>query len=292
MVPHTTIPLWPATIPATRFASTIRTADPEGCALGLLGLADDAGVTLNNGRAGARDGPRGFREALARFGSSIPAGPALPKVFDAGDIVPGGDLTETHRRVTEATEALLNAGLFPIGIGGGHDLTFPFVRAVAARYPGLAGAYADAHLDVRDSPGSGMPFRALIEECAVGPLWVHGMVDLVNSAEYVHWFGAHGGKFAAREDGFAADPAAKNLFVSFDLDVIDGAHAPGVSAINPCGWSVQRAEDFVQAAARHPGLRCFDIMELCPTHDHAGRTARVAAFLFLTFLCGFAERTR
>jgi arginase family enzyme len=162
---------------------------------------------------------------------------------------------------------------------------------VAAKYPGLAGAYADAHLDVRDTPGSGMPFRSLIEECNVGPLTVHGMVNLANSAEHVDWFLAHGGTIAPAGDTIAVGAGARELFVSVDLDVIDAAHAPGVSAMNPCGWDVNRAESFVRGAARHPGLRCFDLMELCPTFDHAGRTARVAAFLFLTFLRGFAGRT-
>ena len=65
--------------------------------------------------------------------------------------------------------------LFPIAIGGGHDLTFPFVRAVIEfwRTRGIdigSGVYFDAHLDVRDTPGSGMPFRRLIEDCGVNAL--------------------------------------------------------------------------------------------------------------------------
>lgn len=290
MVPHTTPPHWPSNISGARFASAVRTSSPDGCTVALLGLADDTGVTLNNGRAGARDGPRGFREALARFGAAAPAGPALPKVFDAGDIVPADDLHETHRRVTEATAAILDMGLFPVGIGGGHDLTFPFVRAVGAKYPGLAGAYADAHLDVRDTDGSGMAFRRLIEDCGVGPLRVHGLIGLANSAEHLGWFVSHGGTIGAPGAALTGDRRGRDFFASFDLDVIDAAYAPGVSAMNPCGWGPKRAEAFVLEAARDRGLRCFDIMELCPTHDHAGRTARVAAFLFLTFLKAFAER--
>lgn len=290
MVPHTSNPRWPADLSATRFASTVRTSSPDGCSIGLLGLADDTGVTLNHGRAGACEGPRAFREALARFGVASPAGPPLPIVFDAGDIVATSELTETHRRVTEACAAMLDLGLFPVGIGGGHDLTFPFVRAVAKKHPGLAGAYADAHLDVRDTPGSGMPFRRLIEDCGVGPLRVHGLVNLANSTEHTEWFLAHGGTIGEPGAALTGPRPSPDLFVSFDLDVIDGAHAPGVSAMNPCGWDVAQAGAFVLEAARDPGLRCFDIMELCPAHDDAGRTARVAAFLFLTFLRGFAGR--
>jgi formiminoglutamase len=215
-------------------------------------------------------------------------------VFDAGDVVAAegtseASLHETHRRVTEATSALLDHGLFPIAIGGGHDLTFPFVRAVAARHTGLAGVYFDPHLDVRETAGSGMPFRGLVEECGVRSLTNAGFNPLVNSREHVRWFGEHGGRVVDHPPT-AADLPRGDLFVSFDMDVLDSAHAPGVSAVNVCGWSVREAEAAVLAAARHPGVRCFDIMELCPAHDVQGRTARAAAHLFLTFLRGLAER--
>jgi len=81
-----------------------------------------------------------------------------------------------------------------------------------------------------------------------------------------------------------------NRFVSFDLDVLDAAHAPGVSAPNPAGWSTREAERAVLACGADARVRCFDLMELCPTHDEGDRTARVAAHLFLAFLAGFAAR--
>ena len=71
-IPHCSPPVWPEAIPASRFASLIRRASPEGCRIGLIGLADDLGVRLNNGRPGAREGPRAFRAALARYGVADP----------------------------------------------------------------------------------------------------------------------------------------------------------------------------------------------------------------------------
>ncbi|MDI1247766.1 MAG: arginase family protein, partial [Lacunisphaera sp.] len=255
-------------------------------------------------------GPAAFRAALARYGAALPG---LPRVFDAGDIKPGRSLEETHRRVTVATAALLDAGLFPVAIGGGHDLTFPFVRAVAAKYPNLAGLYFDAHLDVRETAGSGMPFRRLIENCGVSALHLHGFRPLVNSAEHLAWFNDHGGQIHA--DGSpvrlpypgaaATSPrldargrgrprsnltSEPSLFASFDLDVLDASQAPGVSALNPSGWSVREAEAWVRACGADRRVRCFDLMELNPRFDPEGRTTRVAAHLFLTFLAGFAQR--
>jgi len=288
-LPNTSAPPWPGDTPAGRFASTIRTDSAAGCTIALLGLPDDMGVRLNNGRTGAAGGPKAFRAALSRYGVADSAAGYLPLVFDAGDVMPTGSLEKTHERVTEATTALLDRGLFPIAIGGGHDLTYPFVRAVAAKYPKLAGVYFDAHLDVRETVGSGMPFRRLVEDCGVSALHLHGFRPLVNSLEHLDWFRAHGGR-THPENARVALPKAKNLFVSFDLDVLDAAHAPGVSALNPAGWNVREAEAWVRACGADKRVRSFDLMELNPAHDPDGRTARVAAHLFLTFLQGFAQR--
>ncbi|MCF7687076.1 MAG: formimidoylglutamase [Cephaloticoccus sp.] len=285
-VPHTTRGIWPTRIAHGRFAATVRRDHPTGCQVALLGLPDDAGVKLNHGRVGAAGGPRAVRAALAGYGA---AQAHWPTVFDAGDVVPARTLGETHARVTAATTALLDAGLFPIAIGGGHDLTFPFVRAVAAKYPKLIGLYFDAHLDVRETPGSGMPFRKLIENCGVPALHLHGYRLWVNSPEHRAWFLHHGGKI--HPDG--ADvvlPRGKNLFVSFDLDVLDAAHAPGVSALNPSGWTVPHAEQWIYACGECPRVRCFDLMELNPRHDAAHRTARIAAHLLLAFIEGYSHR--
>lgn len=289
LVPHTSAPSWPDDRPAGRYAATIRTDAPDGCTVALLGLPDDTGVRLNHGRPGAAGGPRAFRAALARLGAAEPAGGPLPRVFDAGDIIPGQSLDETHARVTAAATALLDRGLLPVAVGGGHDLTFPFVRAAAGRGPALAGVYFDAHLDVRPTPGSGMAFRRLVEDCGVGPLHLHGFRPLVNAQEHLAWFRAHGGHVHP-DAAPVALPAADALFASFDLDVLDTAHAPGVSAPNPAGWSVREAEAWVRACGADARVRCFDLMELNPAHDPDGRTARVAAHLFLGFLQGFAQR--
>ncbi len=245
MIPHTKAPTWPEPIAPGRFASIVRRDSLSGCDVGLLGFPDDTGVSLNNGRTGAKDGPRAFREALAKFGVSEPPGKQWPRVFDAGDIGP------------------------------------------------MAGVYADAHLDVRESVGSGMPFRKLIEECRVERLMVFGLLPFVNSAEHVAWFESHGGKIASRSPGepdLASFIGAFPAFASFDLDVLDAAYAPGVSALNPAGWTSKEAEAWVHAAGACRSVRCFDIMELNPAHDVNGQTARVAAMLFLTFLRGYAER--
>ena len=116
-----TSPAGPQGIPTSRLAAHFH-AVPVGCKVAVLGIPDDEGVRLNNGRLGAKDGPRALREALAKYGVSEPEGFEWPRIFDAGDVQPGKDIHETHDRVTAATAAILDHGLFPIAIGGGHDL--------------------------------------------------------------------------------------------------------------------------------------------------------------------------
>lgn len=282
---------WDDSIPSTKFASTLSTT-PDGCSIAMIGLPDDTGVKLNNGRPGAKDGPADFREALRTMAVSNPHGWEWPRVFDAGnvDVVPG-DLHTTHDRVTAAVESVLELGLFPVAIGGGHDLTFPFVRAAANKFGPLKGVYFDPHLDVRETDGSGMPFRRLIETGAASELRIHGFDPMSNSREHVEWFESHGGTIDTHT---TPDDLWLNgdTFVTLDLDVIDAAYAPGVSAMNPCGWTPEFTARCVYEAGANPNVRCFDIMELSPPNDDRKRTARLAAKMFLTFLKGYTERAQ
>lgn len=304
-----------------------------GCRIALLGLPDDTGVKLNNGRVGAAAGPGAFRAALSRYGVMDVADWTYPKVFDAGDVQPvsGGTddaLLATHARVREAVRAILDLGLFPIAIGGGHDLTFAFAGAViewhrergegaktSSERVGDADdeddvdadgddgrdlatfgcVYCDAHLDVRAQVGSGMPFRKLIERHGVGPLLVEGLDPFANAREFLDYFEDHMGHIAEpdedaqeRYDEIFAE--TKHIVASFDLDAIDMAFAPGVSAMNPSGMSPAEAQRHVQRWGSDPRVACFDIMELSPTHDESGRTARLAARLFLAFIAAWSTR--
>lgn len=323
-IPHCKPSTWPDTIAPSRFAAHILQSTPTTARVALLGLPDDLGVKLNNGRVGAAQGPSAFRAALAKYGVAPPAGIQFPRVFDAGDIAPadGHDevaLHETHNRVSEAAAAIVKLGLFPIAIGGGHDLTFAFVRGVlqglnareqsshnastTSKSNAIACLYFDPHLDVRDTAGSGMSFRKLVENNLVERLVIAGFNPLVNAREHVEWFKANGGAVLTSDwtknletVGPNSSPAWQNHFVgtnrivcSFDMDVLDQSVAPGVSAMNPCGISVDTACKALAAITRNPSLCCLDFMELCPPHDEGGRTARVAAHLFLVALAGFAQ---
>lgn len=327
-IPHTVRASWPAMRP-DRFAGTFSTdaAPPSGASVALLGLPSDVGTALNQGRTGSALGPAALRLALTRIAADwdvVEGRPIDVRVWDVGDVppAPGTDaaaLHETHRRVSEATRAIADLGLPLVCIGGSHDLTFAAARGVSqALGVPLGGMNVDAHLDVRDpreEPGSGMPFRALIEGGFVDPdrFLVFGADRFVNSREHHRWLAERGGTVVAVEKALAFRSAVNTVFdrisrgvsepafVSVDLDSIDGSQAPGVSAVNPMGLPVADVSRLAARAGADPRVRYFDIMELCPIHDEppsamgapvtvAGRTARVAASILMRFLAGMQDR--
>lgn len=313
IVPFTVQPTWPAIRP-DRFAARIRTDNPQGCAVALLGLPDDLGVRLNNGRPGAREGPAAVRRVLSSFGADYDQQRQKPfdvAVYDAGDIQPAaGDdddaLRETHDRVTRALREIHAMGLLPVCVGGGHDLAFPAIRALAQHTGGpVGGVNIDPHLDVRETVGSGMPFRTAIEGGHLDPTRFveFGVGRFSNSRAHTEYLRERNAAIITVEkarDFKSAIPVAFDRafptgraepgFVSLDLDVVDASAAPGVSAPNPDGLSVERVLQVVARAAEHPAVRHFEIMELSPPHDQADRTARIAALCFLTFVAGLSER--
>jgi len=228
------------------------------------------------------------------------------RIYDAGDVLPakGGDtmaLNETHRYVTEAAKKFHDEGLIVVGIGGGHDLTYPMVRALSgvADEP-MGGINIDPHLDVRETPGSGMPYRRLIEEGFVDPkrFVEFGTGRFDNSRAHVEWLREQGGTITdismARNDPSAIDNAFRTAFeqgdgfVSIDMDVIEGVH--GVSAVPAFGLPIDPVLEFARRAGEHTRVRHFDLMELSPTHDIGNRTARIAVLLFQTFVAGVQKR--
>ena len=316
VAPYTLAPHWPEMAP-DRFAHCIEAHDPEGCRVALLGLPDDTGVALNGGRPGAADGPTAVRRALVRFGASFDAerrAPVSTRVFDAGDVEPSSDpdrataLVRTHERITQAATALHERGLIVLGLGGGHDLTAPTVRALAQHEgAALGGINLDPHLDVRETIGSGMPFRVLIEDghLDASRFTVLGAGRFSNTQAHIDYLQSRGGQIVLTEDFRqceaeaveAAFTRAKGtdgkgaMFVSIDLDCLDASVAPGVSALNPNGLGVDIAARLAERAGRDARVKHCDIMELNPKHDLDGRTAQIAALLVLHFVAGVEARS-
>ncbi|WP_227370832.1 formimidoylglutamase [Halomonas sp. M20] len=175
-----------------RWHQCIRPIDQaDGKGVALLGFASDAGVKRNQGRPGAAKGPEAIRRALAPL-----AWHRQGLAFDAGDVVCEGDaLEEAQQRLGERLANLLDAGHFPVVLGGGHEIAFGSWQGLARHLEGQAPedqapedqapedqalkdqstkaprigiVNLDAHFDLRDPShvrSSGTPFSQIAEQC-------------------------------------------------------------------------------------------------------------------------------
>ncbi|HTL98232.1 MAG TPA: arginase family protein, partial [Holophagaceae bacterium] len=268
----------------------------------LLGLCNEVGILANGGRPGAAEGPAAFRATFGRLPARVLQGCRL---LDAGDI-PAGAPYEAFLEGAETLVAeTVRAGALPLVVGGGHDCSYGVYRGLAAtgRVAVLA---VDAHLDVRPEhgPNSGNPFFRMIEAGLEGPdLAQVGLIRHVNAEEHETWLRLQGAALHFLEPGREMEAVGtakaalsafaqrqRRVLATFDLDAIQAAHAPGVSALNPWGLDASAALAIAKACGVCPAVAAFDLMELAPPLDRDGQTAKLAAFLAAAFLEGAASR--
>lgn len=274
----------------------------------LAGFPTDEGVRRNGGRPGAAEGPGAIRRALYRMTPDARGHGAhaalLGKTLDAGDLRVTGDLEADQAALGEAVAGWLAAGSFVLLLGGGHETAYGHFLGYARAGLRPEILNLDAHPDVRDlkegKGHSGSPFRqALLHPSGACRRYrVAGLQPQSAAREHVAWLEGRGGeaRFAAGRDGdepgleaLLAELSAPAL-VSFDLDALDQAFAPGVSApaargLWPGPWLAA-----ARRAGRSAAVTSADLCELCPPHDVGGRTARLAALTAWEILRGLAER--
>ncbi|WP_020675024.1 formimidoylglutamase [Geopsychrobacter electrodiphilus] len=267
----------------------------------LLGICTDAGVQRNQGRPGAAKGPDAIRRALANQAWQLDS-----PVYDAGNFVlPDDRLEELQTQQAGLVTALLNAGHFPLLLGGGHEIAYGSGAGLRHHLRGTHDAgrigiiNCDAHFDLRSDarPSSGTPFAQLAADATgCGEPFSYlclGISRPANSAalfrraaelgttiiedhELVPWNLA---PLEAKLSEFIAGCEA--LYLSIDLDVLPAATAPGVSAPAGRGISFEILEHLLTHIRTRAGskLRQADIAEYNPDFDIDNRTAKVAARL-------------
>lgn len=285
----------------TRLFQIVQAADATtSCGVpALVGFACDAGVVRNHGRAGAAQGPREIRRALA----NVPAH-GLSVLADAGDVTcEDGDLERAQAALGGTVCKLLDAGAQPVVLGGGHEVAFGTYQGLRQHWQkqGWRGRLAvvnfDAHFDLRTSrPGnSGTPFDQIAEDCAAHSVDLTycclGVSRLSNTpalferadalhAHYVEDTDVQERHLDARMadlDAWLAD--ADHVYLTIDMDVLAAAVAPGVSAPAAYGITLPVLEALVQHVCATGKVRVADIAETNPEYDQDRRTVRVAARL-------------
>ncbi|MEV0060883.1 formimidoylglutamase [Nocardia sp. NPDC050718] len=264
-------------------------ADPGACV--FVGFASDEGVRRNKGRTGAARGPEALRRALSPMALGAPL-----RAYDAGTVaVTDGRLEDGQRLLGATVSDLLDAGAFPIVLGGGHEVaygTYLGVAGAARRTPGTVVGILnlDAHFDLRPDPvpSSGTPFRQILDQDPDVRYAVLGISQPSNTTILFDTADRFGVRYLL-DDDCAPDRAAAFvaeflagidlLYLTIDLDVLPAAVAPGVSAPAAFGVplpTIQAVCDQVTASGK---LAVVDVAELNPDLDIDQRTARTAARL-------------
>lgn len=294
--------------------SIVSVAGPEalsraanaGTIVAMIGHADDRAVVNGRGRPGAAQGPAELRRYLSRLTPGDRGELARISLHDLGDATPElGGIEEVHAAVEEAAFEGLRAGRCVVLLGGGHDGAYAshsaLLRATSGRVQGIN---VDAHLDVRPLRDglitSGTPFRRLAERWGDRyGLSELGIQPQHNARAHRDWATARGFRIVDLDEmrgrvadafGDALRVDAEAVAVSLDLDSVEAASAPGVSAPCPDGLAAAELYACARLAGRDRRVRILDVMELAPPLDVDGRTARLGAAAIWHFLAGIAER--
>jgi formiminoglutamase len=278
----------------------------------LLGFPQDEGVRRNGGRVGAAAAPAAIRTWLYR----LTPWDAIHHtdlrdlgLLDLGDVRIGSDLEESQEALAEVVAALLTAGTTPIVLGGGHETAYGHYLGYVRAGWETAILNLDAHLDVRplvEGRGhSGSPFRQAMEH-PTQPLRgdryvVLGAQPFAVSREHLKFVCDKGGviRHASEIDDeleaiFRYEcerlALAGCVYVTLDSDVVQQADVPGVSAPNPLGLAGKDLVACAFAAGACPAVNSFDLVEINPSFDRDGQSARWAALTVWHFLCGLSQR--
>lgn len=285
------------------FARLPQRENLAGVDVAVLGVPFDGGTTF---RPGPRFGPRKVRELSTLLRPYNPALKVSP--FQLVTVVDGGDLPvvptyieDTFARVEAALRPILELGIIPLCIGGDHSVTLPILRAVAARHGPVALVHIDAHTDLWDEYygrkySHGTTFRRALEEGLIRPeasvqVGMHGPVFDPDDYELPRRFGLLMMPLAEIE-AYGIDEAVRVIrrrvqgpvYLSFDIDVVDPAFAPGTGTPEAGGLTPREVLHLIRGLA---GLRFvgFDLVEVSPPYDQGDVTALLAANIAYEFIC-------
>ncbi|MBJ3764597.1 agmatinase [Maribius pontilimi] len=276
----------------------------EGCDAVFVGIPMDIGTSH---RSGTRFGPRQIRAEstmLRPYNMWTKSSPFdRMQVADIGDIATNPfDLLDSVARIESAYDAILAHDAIPLGLGGDHTLALPCLRAIARKHGPVGLIHVDAHADINPNMfgreiAHGTPFRRAVDE---------GLLD----CERVIQIGLRGTGYSdadfdwPRDQGFrvvqaeecwhkSLTPLMKEVraqmgdgpvYMSFDIDSLDPAFAPGTGTLEIGGLTTHQALEIIRGADGLNLVGC-DLVEVSPPYDFEGTTALIAANLLYEMLC-------
>ena len=292
-----------ATFMRTPIATTLKDLD-----IGLVGVPLDAGVT---NRPGARHGPREIRNQSSNMRTIHPVTRVNPydlcTVADVGDVCFETlyDLEKAHDEIEVFFSRLQKAGVTPLTAGGDHSITYPILKAITGEEP-IGLIQIDAHTDTwGDFKGSrshhGAPFRRAVEDSLIDPrrtvqIGIRGAQNITDGWDYslesgmrvifMHEVAQMGINDVITETRRVV--GENPVYLSFDIDSLDPAYAPGTGTPEIGGLTTLEAQTLVRGL-RGLDLVGGDVVEVSPPFDPSGNTALVGASMMYEILCLMSE---
>ncbi len=287
---------------ATSFFRVPYQTEMTGIDVAVTGVPLDIATT---NRSGARLGPRAIRTASASLAWERPwpwvTDPmAALRVIDCGDCEPvDGDLLSVAH-IEKHIAHIVNAGVASFVLGGDHFVAYPSLRAHAAVYGPISLIHFDAHTDTWPSSGNGINHGTMFYQAAH-----EGIVNtalstqigirttnddtlgfhIVSAADVHHISGREIAQQIRERVGNSP------VYLTFDIDCLDPAFAPGTGTPVPGGLSSFQALNIIREL-KGINLVGMDIVEVAPAYDHAEITALAAAQIAIELLCLYAARPK
>ena len=263
--------------------------------IGLVGYVCDEGVRRNQGRIGARKGPKSVRNKLGK----LPIHFENKTITDFGDVIcVNNHLEDCQKALSKTISKLITNNILPIAIGGGHDIAYASFNGIKDALKSSAKNKIgiinfDAHFDLRTvdtQPNSGTPFNQILSENKTASYFAIGIQQQSNTKELFEIAAANKVSFVSSFECETFSDNLKNklntfiekadyLYITIDLDGFSSAYAPGVSAPSPFGFSPNFVYQVLMFLFKSKKVISCDIAELNPDLDIDDHTSNLAARL-------------
>ena len=252
----------------------------------FVGYDTDDGIKRNQGRIGAEKGSNAIRKAIQSF----PIVENL-KIYDYQNLK-NKVLEEAQKEYTLKISNVIKKGIFPIGLGGGHDIAFASYSGIRKAYPDkkIGIVNFDTHLDMRpyDSGAtSGTSFKQILDGDKNIKYSIVGFKKQGNTKRLIDTAKNYNVLILdeEEEEKFINDELKKYLadadilYVTFCMDVFNASDAPGVSAPTIMGLDPKKGKRILREIMDTGKVVCIDFAEVNPEYDIDSRTAKLAGSL-------------
>lgn len=252
----------------------------------FVGYDTDDGIKRNQGRIGAEKGSNAIRKAIQSF----PIVENL-KIYDYQNLK-NKVLEEAQKEYSLKISNVIKKGIFPIGLGGGHDIAFASYSGIRKAYPDkkIGIVNFDTHLDMRpydNGATSGTSFKQILDGDKNVKYSIVGFKKQGNTKRLIDTAKNYNVLILDEEDDekFINDELKKYLadadilYVTFCMDVFNASDAPGVSAPTIMGLDPKKGKRILREIMNTGKVVCIDFAEVNPEYDIDSRTAKLAGSL-------------